>query len=246
MTAPDYHRDRDISFVMDDDRRKHKRYQVSGLKSDISDGSSAYLVVVEDLSRNGLGLSRVPSNFDETVKKCLAVVNAPLNDFNLSLIPRWVQVAEKGDHKKIGFEIENPTPEWLEFVGSLHAESGNNRKEKTKRIKAQGLMTVISDGRSSYFGIVEEISEKGVRLSNIPNDFDDKTRKCTAVIHSPAGDLNISLVPCWVKPTNRGMYKSVGFQIQNPPSDWQGFIENMGKEAGDCSFFLLKEENGEE
>ena len=228
---------------MDDDRRNFKRHQTPDLKSNISDGNSAFLVVVEDLSKTGVGLSQVPARFDETVNKCLAVVNAPHNDFKLNLNPRWVQVSEKGKHKKIGFEIENPSPEWIEFVESFNVDFNKKRKEESKRSKAVGLMTVISDGKSTYFGIVEEISEKGLRLAHIPTDFDDKTGECTAVIHSPAGELNISLLPCWVKSTNRGMYKSVGFQIQNPPTDWQGFIKNMENEAGDLSFFLLKEDD---
>ena len=227
---------------MDDDRRDFKRHKAPGLKSNISDGSSAFLVVVEDLSKTGVGLSQVPTTFDETVNKCLAVVNAPHSDFKLDLNPRWVQVSEKGKHKKIGFEIENPSPEWIEFVEAFNENFDKKRKKENKRSKAIGLMTVISDGKSTYLGIVEEISEKGLRLSQIPTDFDDKTGECTATVHSPSGDLNISLLPCWVKSTNRGMYKSVGFQIQNPPADWQGFIENMEKEAGDLSFFLLKED----
>lgn len=230
---------------MDDDRRKCKRYQVDGLSSNVSDGSSAFLVVVEDLSKNGVGLSQVPTNFDETVKKCLAVVNTPHNDFKLDLNPRWIQVSEKGKHKKIGFEIENPSSEWIEFVESFNVDVSKDRKEASKRIKALGLMTVISDGKSSYFCNVEEVSEKGLRLAQVPTDFDDKNGECTAVVHSPSGDLNISLLPCWVKSTNRGMYKSVGFQIQNPPEDWQGFVKNMEKEAGNYSFFLLKEDNEE-
>ena len=86
---------------MDDDRRNFKRHQALGLKSNISDGNSAFLVVVEDLSKTGVGLSQVPAKFDETVKKCLAVVNGPHNDFKLDLNPRWVQLSEKGKHKNL-------------------------------------------------------------------------------------------------------------------------------------------------
>lgn len=227
---------------MSADRRQYERYRVDGMRTSVSDGSSAFLVAVEDLSEKGVGLNNVPSDFDVTVQKCLAVINTPHHDFKLDLNPKWVELSEEGDHKKIGFEIENPSPEWLEFIESLNENAGNNRKEKSKRLKSLGLMTVISDGTSSYFGVVEEISEKGLRLAQIPTDFDEKKGECKAVILSPAGDLKISLMPCWVKSTNKGMYKSVGFQIRNPPADWQGFINNMEKEAGDCSFFVLKEE----
>lgn len=227
---------------MDDDRRNFKRHQTPNLKSNVSDGNSAFLVVVEDLSQTGVGLSQIPTGFDETVKKCLAVINTPHNDFKLNLNPRWVEVSGKGKHKKIGFEITDPPPEWIEFVEALNEDLGKKNREDNKRMKAVGLMTVLFDGKSTYVCMVEEISENGLRLAQIPTDFDDTTGECTAVIHSPAGELNISLLPCWVKSTNKGMYKSVGFQIQNPPADWSGFIKNLENEAGDLSFFLLKED----
>ena len=86
-------------FMMDDNRRKYNRYQAPGLKSNVSDGNSAFLVVVEDVLRFGVALSQVPSGFDETVNKCLAVVNAPHNDYKLDLNPKWVHRSEKGGQK---------------------------------------------------------------------------------------------------------------------------------------------------
>jgi len=230
---------------MGDERRKHERFETPGLKTNISDGNTAFVVVVDDVSKKGVGVSEVPSGFDETVTKCLAVVNGPLRDFELTLQPRWVHVSGKSKNKRIGFQISDPPIEWLDFVEGLKGEDAGRSKRKDQRFSTLGLMAIISDGKARYFGVVESISEHGLRLKQIPPEFDDAGGDCTAVVHSPTGDVHISLRPCWIKSTNRGMYKSVGFQIQNPPEDWQGFIKKMENEAGDLSFFLLKEDDEE-
>ncbi len=226
-----------------DDRRKSERYHTPGLKSNISDGKSAFFVVVEDVSTSGVGVSKIPKNFDETVQKCMATVNAPLDDFKLHLSPRWVDLAEDGKYKRIGFHIENPPTEWLEFVEGM--KSGK-AKRTSGRHKTLALMSTVSDGNSTFIGIVEEISKDGLRLTQIPTDFDDTTGECTAVVQSPTGDLNISMHPCWVKSTNKGMYKTIGFQIENPTAGWKDFIRELEKESGDLSFFLLGADLGDE
>lgn len=84
---------------MGDERRKHKRFETPGLKTNISDGNSAFVVVVDDVSKKGVGVSEIPPGFDETVNRCLAVVNAPHQDFELTLQPRRVHVSGKGKNK---------------------------------------------------------------------------------------------------------------------------------------------------
>lgn len=228
---------------MVEDRRKSKRYQTPGLKSNISDGKSAFLVVVEDISTTGVGVSQIPAGFDEKVQKCLATVNAPLKDFKLNLSPRWVDLTNDGKYKRIGFQIDNPPDEWLRFVEGM--KSGESLR-KGDRHKTLALMAMVSDGMSTYIGIVEEISADGLRLTQVPTDFDDSTGKCSAVVQSPTGDLNISMHPCWVKSTNKGMYKTIGFQIQNPPAGWQEFIKKLENESEDLSFLLLGDDLDDE
>lgn len=228
---------------MDDDRRKHERISTPGLKSNLSDGKTAFFVVVDDISKAGLGVTDIPAGFDETVSKCLATINAPLEDFELKLTPRWVSLTKDRQHKRIGFEIENPSEKWLQFVEGV--KSGESFRQD-ERHKTLALMAVVSDGNSKYIGIVEELSENGLRLTQVPTDFDNTSGMCTAVVQSPTGDLNISMHPCWVKSTNKGMYKTIGFQIQNPPEGWQEFIRELEKESGDLSFLLLGNDFEEE
>jgi len=107
------------------------------------------------------------------------------------------------------------------------------------RHKTLGLMSFVSDGKSSVLGIVEDLSKTGVRIAQVPNDFDTAVTSCKAVVHGPAGDFNIILKPCWVRETNRGMYKTIGFEIQNPPPGWTTFVEQLEAGTGELGFMVL-------
>ena len=110
---------------------------------------------------------------------------------------------------------------------------------KSARHKTLGLMSFISDGKSSVLGIVEDISASGIRVAQVPNDFDSAVKQCTAVIHGPTGDFNIILKPCWVRETNQGMYKTIGFQIHNPPEEWTVFVEQLEAGSDELGFMIL-------
>lgn len=116
----------------------------------------------------------------------------------------------------------------------------NNRSNA--RHKTLGLMSFISDGKSSVLGIVEDLSVDGLRVAQIPRDFDASVRLCKAVINGPGGDFTVSLKPCWMKETNRGMYKTIGFQIVAPPAGWKEFVKELESGTGDLGFLVLDNE----
>ena len=60
---------------------------------------------------------------------------------------------------------------------------------KHDRHKTLGLMSFISDGKSSVLGIVEDLSATGIKVGQVPLDFDESVQKCKAVIHGPTGDF---------------------------------------------------------
>jgi hypothetical protein len=231
---------------MVDERRKNERPKTPGLKSNITDGKGAFFVVVEDISDTGVGVAEVPDGFDETVHKCFALINAPLKDFNLVLRPRWVRPAKSGKFKRIGFQIEDPPPEWIDFVSRFKKELGQKNQRSSSRHRTFGLMAVVSDGAAKFFGVVEDLSENGLRLTQVPAEFDDSTGACFAVVHSPTGDVNVSLHPCWIRPTNKGMYKTIGFRIHDPPEGWQEMIEELESEGSQLGFLLVPDEESEE
>lgn len=230
---------------MTDDRRKSKRYQTPEFKSNLSDGNSAFIVVIEDVSFTGVGVSQVPEGFDETVNQCFAVINAPQKDITLVLRPRWVSSSGKGSYKKIGFQIEDPPPAWVDFVETLKEEIRTKNLRVSRRHKILGLMAVLSNSKSKYLGVVEDLSEKGLCLTQVPADFDESAGSCTAVVNSPTGDVPVSLHPCWIRTTNKGMYKTIGFKIQNPPAGWQGLLDELGQSDGQLGFLVMEEDDEE-
>lgn len=113
----------------------------------------------------------------------------------------------------------------------------NNRI--SPRHKTLGLMSFVSDGKSSVLGVVDDLSASGLRIAQIPQDFDATVQRCKAVISSPSGDFTLTLKPCWVKETNRGMYKTMGFQIVDPPVEWTAFVRKLGGGSRDLGFLVL-------
>ena len=110
---------------------------------------------------------------------------------------------------------------------------------QNERHKTLGLMSFISDGKSSVLGIVEDISVTGLRIGQVPMDFDETIQKCKAVIHSPTGDFNVVLTPRWTQETNMGMYKSIGFLIVDPPDGWTEFVRELESGDSDIGFMVL-------
>ena len=120
---------------------------------------------------------------------------------------------------------------------------GTESDRKHNRFKTLGLMCFVSDGKSSLLGIVEDLSSTGLRLGQIPMDFDETIPQCKAVLHGPTGDFNLTLAPRWSEETNRGMYKDVGFKIVEPPEGWSNFVNELESGSSDIGFMIL--DNGD-
>lgn len=107
----------------------------------------------------------------------------------------------------------------------------DTNKRFNDRHSTLGLMSSVSDGKHAFMGIVEDISTTGLRLSQIPADFDDKVDHCFTVVKGPVRDFKVFLRPCWTRTTNHGMYKDIGFQIEDPPQSWNHFVERLANES---------------
>ena len=70
-------------------------------------------------------------------------------------------------------------------------------------------------------------------------DFDETSQKCKAVLHTPNGDFNFDLTPRWSEETNRGMYKNVGFLINEPPEGWTKFVRELESGSSDIGLLIL-------
>ena len=120
---------------------------------------------------------------------------------------------------------------------------GSESDRKHSRLKTLGLMCFVSDGKSSVLGIVEDLSSTGLRLGQMPMDFDESIQQCKAVLNGPTGDFNLILAPRWSEETNRGMYKDVGFQIVTPPDGWNQFVKELESGTSDIGLMIL--DNGD-
>lgn len=227
---------------MTKEKRRERRFQAPDMKSEISDGKSGFVVVVDDVSRSGVGVGKVPKGFDETVQKCLAVINASTKDFKLVLHPCWIQATPGESYKKIGFKIDDPSESWLQFVKGVIENSQIESERSDARLPTQGMMALISDGTKTYYGVVDDLSENGLRLSQIPPELDDTASNFSVVIQSPTGEVKVSMLQCWLRTTKKGMYKTIGFKVQNPPPGWQKLIAELEKEDSILSFFVLEDE----
>lgn len=116
------------------------------------------------------------------------------------------------------------------------------KKRSSERHMTMGLMSTVSDGKSAYLGVVEDISTTGVRLSQVPAVFDDTVDQCFTVVKGPGTDLKVLLFPRWARATNRGMYKVIGFQIKEPSESWKKFVENVTTENGLYNVLLAEQE----
>lgn len=224
------------------EKRNERRFQAPDLESEISDGKSGFFVIVDDVSSSGIGAGQVPEGFDSTVKQCLAVVNATAQEFNLTLEPCWVQPTPEDHFKKIGFKIEDPSDSWLDFVKSVREGLQVESERADARMNTQGLMALISDGKKTFYSVVEDLSERGMRLSQVPQDLDESVSHYSVVIESPAGDVKVSMHPCWLRISKKGMYKTIGFRVHNPPAGWKKLISSLENEDSNLKFLVMEDE----
>ena len=107
----------------------------------------------------------------------------------------------------------------------------DTNKRFNMRHTTLGLMSSVSDGKYAFVGVVEDISTTGLRLSKVPAVFDDTVDNCFTVVKGPTRDFKVFLRPCWTHETNRGLYKDIGFQLEDPPESWKHFVEKLTDES---------------
>ncbi|GAB4336663.1 MAG: hypothetical protein Kow0089_07220 [Desulfobulbaceae bacterium] len=105
-------------------------------------------------------------------------------------------------------------------------------------------MAILSDRNSEYYCIVDDVSEQGFRLGQIQHDFDEKDGEYRARVLAPFDDIALTAKPRWTTTTSRGMHKTIGFRIENPPDEWRGFIGKLQKKTGEYNYLLSEDETG--
>lgn len=103
-------------------------------------------------------------------------------------------------------------------------------RRAAERLESMGLMTHLFDGRSAVLGVVEDVCPGGLRVSTIPAAFEESVSTCYAVVNGAWQDFHLALHPRWVASAPQGMYKMIGFQIEQPPEEWTHFVESVAHE----------------
>lgn len=88
-----------------------------------------------------------------------------------------------------------------------------------------GILSSMWDGESACIGVVEDVSATGIRVSQIPANFDKDFQECLTIVHGPLQDFKVILHPSWRMETRRGMYQLIGFEVIKPAAKWKHFVD---------------------
>ncbi len=97
-------------------------------------------------------------------------------------------------------------------------------KRKNNRYKVSGYVTHICDNRGAYDGIIREVSDDGLSLTQVPIQFNSNVMTCVAVISDDQLTIKVKLRPVWSEHAADELYQDVGFKIINSPWGWTEFV----------------------
>lgn len=106
-------------------------------------------------------------------------------------------------------------------AGQPAAEARDSRKDQ--RIAVKGLRADISDGITTYNGLVANISKLGICLKDVPEKLSTSRSLLSIIIHSSSGNFKIVARPRWNQlQANSG--KTIGVEIASSPDNWGDFV----------------------
>jgi hypothetical protein len=90
------------------------------------------------------------------------------------------------------------------------------------RILVQGLYGDISDGKSFYTGVIDNISLTGMSISKLPKTDNNKTELLSIMIEGGNRYFKLLLKQCWEIEDKEN--RTIGTKIQNSPWLWSEFV----------------------
>lgn len=105
----------------------------------------------------------------------------------------------------------------------------DNRKHQ--RVEVDGLGADISDGVGFFPGMISDISRCGMRMTDLPNRLNDKTKKMTVVVSGHGKNFKMFIRPKWSVKT--GLRKMIGFEVVGNPWAWTDFVMQFESEPED-------------
>lgn len=103
------------------------------------------------------------------------------------------------------------------------ATNQTSELRKVSRKATTELRAEISDGRSSYRGLVANISQEGVCIKDIPDTFSNSRKLLSIIVRTTTTHYRLVARPCWEKhEIDRG--KTIGAEIAIAPDNWKDFV----------------------
>lgn len=97
-------------------------------------------------------------------------------------------------------------------------------QERATRI-ATDMISSFSDGNTIFRGLVANISEGGLKITNITTRFKPSPQVYATIVTNRDRKFKLNLQPVWFEQCDQKV--AVGFEIIAPPPDWHNFIDTM-------------------
>lgn len=100
----------------------------------------------------------------------------------------------------------------------------HTNRRTSNRHATPGLISSIWNGESACIGIIEDVSTSGIRVSQIPSNFIEQSRKCFIIVHGPLQDFKLILQARWKSETKKETDQMIGYKIVKPTHNWKNFL----------------------
>ncbi len=101
-----------------------------------------------------------------------------------------------------------------------------NDIRQLERIEVEGIRADISDGISSYSGLITNISTLGLCLKDVPANMSTSRSFLSVVIRGKSEEYRIVARPRWEQ-IQSNMGKTVGAEIASSPNSWNDFVLSL-------------------
>ena len=105
------------------------------------------------------------------------------------------------------------------------AEKTGMEKRRYDRIQLKGYIADIADGKFIYGGMIEDVSEDGLRLNDLPAKFAIEGKRYNLVISGgPSNDyFKLTVFPRWRSKNGRTV--DVGFRVVESTVGWKALVK---------------------
>jgi len=90
------------------------------------------------------------------------------------------------------------------------------------RVVVHGLSGDISDGKSLYTGVIENISMSGMSISKLPKTNGNRNELLSVMVEGGNRFFKLLLKQCWEIEDEDN--RTIGTEIQNSPWLWNEFV----------------------